>query len=201
MADQKERMQNAGKFQEAIFDYAKLQSEQILQELQQKQQEELKCAKETIQQEMSLYIQHRLEKVNSEMSREIAHREQDVKQDILKQRREITNQVFEDAKKRLLDFTQTEEYLPFLLKQVESIKELYAVDDAVFVIKQADERYQEDLQKAFGRPCQFQTDAAIQIGGLQVKSTKLGKMVDQSLDSLLCDQHDWFALYSDLSVI
>lgn len=201
MAENKEQIQNAGKFQDAIFDYAKIQSEKILQEVREKQQEELKNIQKAIREETAEYTKTHLEKINSKILREIAHREQDVKREILKLRQEITEKVFAEACQRLLDFTETEEYLPFLLKQVEKVKSLFQTDDVVFVMRKADEGFQPAIRESFGKPCTFQIDTNIHIGGLRVKSDSLGKMVDQSLDSLLKDQEEWFEIQSGLSVV
>lgn len=196
-----ERSQRAGKFQEAIFDYARLQSNQILQEVKQKQEEELQAARAAIEEEIKEYTRVQLEKANSRISREIAHREQDKKQEILKSRQEITDSVFIEAAKRLQAFTQSQEYLPFLQKLAQGARSAFDAQDVVFLYKKGDEIHQDEIMKAFGRPCSFQEDDSIRVGGLRIKSASLGIVADQSLDSMLADQQEWFALHSDLSVI
>lgn len=201
MANQAERLHNAGKFQEAIFDYAKIQSQQILEELRQKQLEELKAARKAIRKETEDSVRRRLEQAKSEVAREIAQREQELKREILKTRQDIIDAVFAEAKAKLLDFAASDAYLPFLMAQVDKVKAMFDVADVVFILRKADEKYQPEIEKAFGRPCTFQTDSNLQIGGLQTKSATLGKMADQSLDALLQDQEVWFENHSGLSVI
>lgn len=202
MAENKEeRTKSAGKFQDAIFDYARIQSEQILQEVRKKQLEELKAAREAIQKETEDYVKLQLEKRSSKVSREMAHREQDLKRDILKKRQEITDKVFADAKTELLAFVNTAEYKDFLLELAKSARQAFQAEDTVFITRKADEAFHADIQSAFGAECSFQTTESIHIGGLQVRSASLGLMADDTLDAMLEDQREWFAMNSGLSVI
>lgn len=52
------------------------------------------------------------------------------------------------------------------------------------------------LRAAFGRSCEVRESDEIRIGGLKAFSEALGVLADETLDSRLEDQKEWFAEHS-----
>ena len=70
-------------------------------------------------------------------------------------------------------------------------KVLESTDTKLFV-KADDLKYSDMIRENFGRNCEIYSDEDIQIGGIRGYSEKLGMMSDETLDSSLEKQRDWF---------
>ncbi len=55
--------------------------------------------------------------------------------------------------------------------------------------------------KHFGFDCEFQTDGTIEIGGIKAYHPEMGIFADETLDTLLTDQCDWFEANSGMTVV
>lgn len=110
---------------------------------------------------------------------------------IAQKRKELTDEVFEKATRKLIEFSKSEEYVDFL---AESLKEIYAFINEKFTasVKPGDEEALSKAAKKAGIECDSVSDSSIKIGGIKVECTHLNKVFDDTLDSRLDDQKEWF---------
>ena len=114
-------------------------------------------------------------------------------------RTELTEQVFEKAQAKLVDFTNSDKYIDLLAG---SLKEIYAYVKGnlnAFVKPGDKDKVLLAAEKA-GVHCIANEDASIKIGGVRVESEEMNKIFDDTLDSRLEDQKEWFFANSDFKI-
>ncbi|HCR44132.1 MAG TPA: hypothetical protein DIV41_06085, partial [Ruminococcaceae bacterium] len=88
----------------------------------------------------------------------------------------------------------------FLEKASKEFSEVLNSADTVISVKPGDEKYEDMIKGFFGSGCTFKTDDGIAIGGIKAYSAKLGIIADETLDTLLSDQREWFEEHSGMTV-
>lgn len=138
--------------------------------------------------------------IHEDIGRDFSDKEIALRQQIFIKREEIKNEVFALAEEKLAEFTKTPEYKDFLINSVNEIKQNLAGTDKVITvyIRECDLTYKSDIEQAFSFPCDFQTDGTIKIGGIRAKFSKI--ILDDTLDSRLFAQTDWFEENSGLDI-
>ncbi|MBQ7596780.1 MAG: hypothetical protein IJU45_08970 [Clostridia bacterium] len=116
---------------------------------------------------------------------------------IVEKRSGITDEVFSKAQKKIEEFVESDGYLPFLLKSVESIKEAVG-ENAVIRIRPEDEKYSDEIKKHCAG---VETDDTIKIGGCKGINTETSMKADDTLDSRLAAQRELFYEQSGLSIV
>ena len=198
MASNDEKM---NKFYLAINHYAEEQRKKIEQEVTDFKRKELDDAELDALTEAYRLIQKEMAEMRNGISREMAQREMDTRRELLEKRRKITDEIFNRATERLLEFVKKEEYVSLLQKFAGQLPQKFHKPNTVICIKKEDEKFKDQIKNAFGEDCTFQVDADIQIGGLRAYNSEMGIMADESLDSLLEDQRAWFEENSGMAVV
>lgn len=116
---------------------------------------------------------------------------------IVSKRKKIADKVFSKALKEIKEFTKKAEYVDFLKKSVNSIKESIG-DDAVIFISPEDEKYKAMLLELCSG---IEFDKSIKLGGCRGVSAENSMRADDTLDSRFEKQKEEFYSYSGLSVI
>lgn len=116
---------------------------------------------------------------------------------IIEKRNSITDEVFSKAENRIREFADSEDYLPFLKKSVQSIVSAIGEDTVIF-IRPDDEKYKPEL---IGLCKDVQTDPDILLGGCRGVSSSAGMRADDTLDSRLSEQRQLFYEQSGLSIV
>ena len=68
-------------------------------------------------------------------------------------------------------------------------------------IRKQDEAMKEDLLSCFSYSCSVEYDDSIKIGGIIGNCETLGIVADETLDTKLKDQLEWFLQHSGLRVV
>ena len=116
---------------------------------------------------------------------------------IIEKRNAITDTVFSKARERIKEFTDGEDYLPFLKKSIQSITDAIG-EDTVILIRPQDEKYIGELK---GMCKEIKTDGSIILGGCKGINDKNSMRADDTLDSRLEAQRELFYEKSGLSII
>lgn len=138
--------------------------------------------------------------IREDIGREFSVKETALRQQIFTKRDEIKTAVFESAKQKLKEFTETDEYKSFVVNSAAEIKKnLVGRDKAVTVfLRECDMKLKNDIEQAFAFPCVFKIDDKIEIGGIRAKFSSV--MIDDTIDSRLSAQVDWFEENSGLDI-
>ena len=187
-------------FLKAIEKHAEEQRTKIQSEAESFKENELNKAEEEGLREAYVLIQKEMSDINTEIASELSRAESSSRKKIFVRRQEIEQEVFQDAGKKLLGFTKTDKYVSFLEKSAKAIAALLDADDVVLLIRKEDTKFADRIRKAFGRKCKCEPTDEITFGGMMGMSRSLGRVADETLDSRLQMQHEWFYENSGLKV-
>lgn len=118
--------------------------------------------------------------------------------DIYAKRLAYQNMIFDDAREQLCTFAKSDKYKGFIEKSAEAISHRVS-DNPTVLIAEADSAIKATVSKYIGTAA-FEIDPTIEIGGLRVKDEKSGIMIDDTLDTRLSEQKDWFLNNADMRV-
>lgn len=187
-------------FLKAIEKYAEEQRTKIQSEAEDFKEKELNKAEEEGLREAYVLIQKKMSDINTKIASELSKAESASRKEIFIKRQEISEKVFEKAKQKLLDYTKTAKYSDMLQKSTKEISSRLNTDDVVLLVKEDDMKFEKELKAAFGRNCEVKSSNEIAIGGVMGISHKMGLLADETLDTKLSEQHEWFYENSGLCV-
>lgn len=187
-------------FLKAINKYAQQQSDAILKEAEEfKKQEIEKATKEAITDAYTL-IQKNISVEKSKIVSEYAKREQKSRSELFIRRMQIVEEVFDKATDKLISFTKTDEYSDYIRKSATEIAELFSGKSCIVYVKN-DDTDKAQLIKDIIENCTVECDNSIIIGGIRCYCKELSMIADDTLDSKLLNQRQWFSENSDLKVV
>ena len=170
-----------------------------------------------------LYIKDEIEKISSAEEKEIldeakaieqeaynqlrGEAEIDAKHQLDKELAEISSKAsieasaqLEERLKKLVEFVNSSNYLEYLTSHVKAVSDEYQMTDCVLCVRKEDLKYADDLKKAYALPIEVEEGQQIQLGGFIIENKTTNVVVDESLDSNLEAQKDWFYKTSGLMI-
>ncbi len=187
-------------FLKAIEKYAAEQRSRLESEAEEFKEKELNKAEEDGLKEAYVLLQRKMLSINTGIARELSKAQNASRKSIFEKRREIEDEVFERARKRLLEYAETDKYTEKLLESVKKISLKLTADDVVLYVSQRDMKLKNKIISAFGKKCDVQPSNEIMIGGITGISREMGLLADETLDTRLSQQREWFCENSGLKV-
>lgn len=188
-------------FTEAMLNAAVDDSLSAMLELRQREKVLLAQAREEISEEVSRYKSKRLAEIKARESHRVTNRMTENKRVLLQLREESAKQAFDEAKEKIVRFTQSEDYLPhlkgLLQKAVETLG--YGISAEVS-LRPEDMKYADELLSSVRGVSLAFREGSFTLGGLCVYAPARGKQVDMSFDSAMTDMVGHFADMSGLRV-
>lgn len=123
----------------------------------------------------------------------------EMRRHLLRQRDEYAGAVFEKAKEKLIAFTSSADYPKWLEKKLSAAAKEYRMRKPVLYVREADLPLQAALEKILPG-CEVRVDREIAIGGFVIEEPELSYVINESLDSILSEQKEWFFSNSGLRV-
>lgn len=193
--------EKSSKFLDAIQKYADKQREKINDEVQSFKEAELKKAEDDGLRDAYNLIHKELAVRQIAISSEMAKEEDLGRSKIYARRTEITKEIFDSAKKKLSDFTSSDEYKAQLQKDAKEIANFFGNNDVVLYVSSKDAEFAKQLLNIFGGKGEINIANDIVIGGIRAVCTQTQTMIDKTLDSNLELQKEWFYKNSGLKVL
>lgn len=184
--------ERTSRFLRSIDRHAKKQQSEILEEIKKIEQVELQKAENEIIEDVRIMIQRELILMKNKISIEVSHKELDERKKIACKRQRMIRDVFKESKIRLIEFTRTEEYRESLAVYAQNISKKLILDDVILYVYKEDLKYEDIIKKGFGRDCKLESADDIKIGGIRGYSRKDSLIADETIDSKLCMQEEWF---------
>lgn len=191
---------NLEKFNNVVIKDAEEQRAKILAEIEAYRKSELEKAEEDILHEAYLMIQNEISSIKNQQSKEVSLAELEGRRKLLKQREQISDDVFAAAADRLIAYTKTPAYAGFLCGLVQKAIAEMPEGKITIRIKKDDLALSGELVKAAGRAAVVTEDPAIRLGGAILYNEEKGVVSDNTLDLKLESQRDWFIATSGLSI-
>ena len=196
-----EKNNKTDNFLKAINKYSKLERQKIQNDIETVREEELKKAEANGKKMAKDFIAKEYSAVKTAVTGQYAVKNLEAQGKVYKKREEITNSVFEKAFKKLKDFTSTPQYKDLLIKSAKEIADIFKENSCVIFISENDNKFAQDIKAQFSGEVTVENDVAIKIGGIKGFCKDLKIVADNTLDSKLNSQKDWFTENSGLKVM
>ncbi len=188
-------------FLEAINKYAERQRQEAQKEITELKKEELaKITEESINEAEAL-IQNEISKVKTEISKEYAKRETESKKQLFEKRHKMVNEIFNCVKQKLVEYTDTEQYIQGLIKSSYDIINFFNDNSCVLYISVRDKGNINKILTEIKGNFTVETDEMIKIGGVKGYCPALNIIADETYDSKLSLEHGKFIESTSLKVV
>lgn len=197
-------MPDSGKtssFLKAIDKYAKEQQKEMKQQLEEFKRQELQKAEAVVLRDAYHLIQREMLQMKKNIAGEVSKKAREGKEKLFKQRLLITEKIFHKTEEKLLDFTKTENYIALMKKYAASISKVLKDEGTVLYICERDRSLSDEIKEAFYGTAKVDIDENIKIGGIRGYNPNMGMIADETLDSKLEEQREWFMENSSLSIV
>ena len=196
MLNQEER---AAKFFDAITKDAEERHEEMTRKTRETVESGLEKAKTKAHSQAQAKIERERMLKEQEFNRTVANERTQQRARLTDKRGAITDEVFGDAREKLVAFTESDGYADFLKKSAAGFAAVFPQGDVT--VCPGDMRFADDIKKAFGRDCKVESSDEITIGGCRAGVAGGSTVADDTLDTRLEAQREWFLENSGMSVI
>ncbi len=174
------------RFSKAIFDDADKKIKSNISEAEYKKDAIIKNATEETALKSKEKIERNIKKINSKYKNLISLAVLNSKKELLLKRKELTDGLFQKIEKMLVEFTKSDEYIEFLLKNID---EKYKNNDIVIRLSQRDYKLKEILSEKEGfEKFEFILDESIKIGGVKISFKGKNIVENKTLDLMFEDK-------------
>lgn len=198
MLNQEER---AAKFFDAITKDAEERHEEMTRKTRETVESGLEKAKTKAHSQAQAKIERERMLKEQEFNRTVANERTQQRARLTDKRGAITDEVFGDAREKLTAFTESDGYADFLKKSAAGFAAVFPQGDVIVYVRPGDMRFADDIKKAFGRDCKVESSDEITIGGCRAGVADGSTVADDTLDTRLEAQREWFLENSGMSVI
>lgn len=198
MLNQEER---AAKFFDAITKDAEERHEEMTRKTRETVESGLEKAKTKAHSQAQAKIERERMLKEQEFNRTVANERTQQRARLTDKRGAITDEVFGDAREKLTAFTESDGYADFLKKSAAGFAAVFPQGDVAVYVCPGDMRFAEDIKNAFGRDCKVESSDEITIGGCRAGVAGGSTVADDTLDTRLEAQREWFLENSGMSVI
>lgn len=188
-------------FLKAIKKYAGAQKKAMEGEVKQLKSERLKEAEEKAKRDSEALKKQKLNEFHNRQTAKLATKTQEGQKQLYLARSQMTEEVFKLASEKLKAYAQTDEYRAKLNGSAKEIAELFGGKDCVIYVNERDIAGAEQFKKLFSAGSEVKADKTIQIGGVKAYCEAMGIIADETLDSKLDAQREWFVENAELSVL
>lgn len=197
MANNEEKV---SKFVQAITAYAEEQRDKTLREIESFKEERMQKAEQDVLSDAYQMIQKETLQIRADSVREMSRRDLDARKKVLSRRQAIMDEVFARAVEKLRAYAATPAYTDYLLKLLADMAAVLPAEGTVYAVSEADKGCAEALASRCPAGSRVETAADIRIGGLRGVNSHSGQIIDNTLDSRLESQRDWFTATSGLTI-
>lgn len=188
-------------FLNAIQKYADQQKQDIQQEIEAFKAEEMKKAEQEGLRAAYDIIHKEMDNNKSFITREFAKKEKESQDELFLERAKMMRTVFDKTTEKLIAYTSTDEYKNNLCVQAQNVAKLFGNKSCIIYINEKDKNFAKQLQDCFSGETQVKAIPEIKIGGFKVYCEDMNIIADETLDSKLQDQRQWFTENSGLKVV
>ncbi len=196
-----EKSAKTDNFLKAIQKYADEQRNAMRSEVEQLKEEKIKEAEKKGKYDSEKYIKDKLEETRNKETSKLAKLMQESQKKLFLERAEMTESIFEKAEKKLIEYTNTADYKDSIIESAKSISELFKNNDCIIYVNEKDLGNADALCSVFSGNAEVLADKTIRIGGIKGYCKAMNIVADETLDSKLCAQREWFIENSGLKVL
>ena len=188
-------------FLKAIRRYAKQQKSVMKGEVKQLKTERLKEAEEKAKRDSQRLIKDKLQETRTRQTAILAKKTQDGQRKLFIARSAMVEEVFKKAADKLVEYAKSDAYTSKLTDSAKAIADVFDGRDCVLYVNERDLGAAEGIKALFGGSTEVRADKTIKIGGIRGYCADMGIIADETLDSKLEAQREWFVENAALSVL
>ena len=188
-------------FLKAIRRYAKQQKSVMKGEVKQLKTERLKEAEEKAKRDSQRLIKDKLQETRTRQTAILAKKTQDGQRKLFIERSAMVEEVFKKAADKLVEYAKSDAYTSKLTDSAKAIADVFDGRDCVLYVNERDLGAAEGIKALFGGSTEVRADKTIKIGGIRGYCADMGIIADETLDSKLEAQREWFVENAALSVL
>ena len=188
-------------FLKAIRRYAKQQKSVMKGEVKQLKTERLKEAEEKAKRDSQRLIKDKLQETRTRQTAILAKKTQDGQRKLFIARSAMVEEVFKKAADKLVEYAKSDAYTSKLTDSAKAIADVFDGRDCVLYVNERDLGAAEGINALFGGSTEVRPDKTIKIGGIRGYCASMGIIADETLDSKLEAQREWFVENAALSVL
>ncbi len=188
-------------FLRAIKRYANAQKRALKGEVEQLKNERLKEAEATAKRDSERMKKEKLAETRNRVTAKRAKITQEGQRKLFLERSQMTAEVFSLAAEKLNDYIKTAEYRKKLKESAKAVAEVFDGCDCVLYLNERDLDFAGELKEFFSGNVEVKADKTIKIGGIKGYCACKGIIADETLDTKLEAQREWFVENAALSVL
>jgi len=188
------------KFVTAITKEAQVQRNKIQMEIDEYIKTETeKAQKDAYSLSETVYLR-KTAKINEEIGSDFSQKELAMKQELFAHRKEICEGIFKRAADELIDFTKTDEYKDFIITSFKNIVSKFSesTNGLKIYLRESDKYFYPLIVKYYKHKIDIIIDENIIIGGIKISDENI--LINDTLDSRLSEQRNWFYQNSGLTI-
>jgi len=149
-----------------------------------------------VEKEIASIYQKKVVEINNQVSGMLYQNNESRKKELIITRETYTKEIFEEAKQQLRLFAATKEYQTWMEEKFKETIQNYQFEKAIVYVSRKDKA----VLSEFSFDLEIEVVDNISIGGFIIEDTNLGIRIDESLESILYNQKDWFYETSKLMI-
>lgn len=186
-------------FKDEIHRVSDIEIKQIESEITDIREKALESLESDAQREAGIARDQELKELQSDHAIRLSKLREETNRKLMAKRKELCELVFTQAKEKVKAFTTSNEYREMLMKKASALAKA-TYEQVTFYVGSADEKYLSDIKTAYGKPCETAVDADILVGGMRMECIADGIVVDETFDTAIDDEKDWFYTNSGLFI-
>ncbi len=188
-------------FSNSVLKDADNQKNLYLDKIQKKKSEAMEKAEKEFLAEIYNYINTKMNHIKNETNQKISKKTMENRREILKKRDEIYDETIDMVINKLKDFTSGEEYKKLIVNTVKNNIDKIGKDGTILYIGEKDEDLKGDIMKSLLlKTPKIEIDVNIKFGGFKIVNSEKHIIVDETVDSKIDEQKDYFAQISKLTL-
>lgn len=179
-------------FENAIQQETEEKISSIEQEIEEYKKNQMETAKEEEYNQMFTYMQEQVHRIKGRYKQAVTKYELDTKRSLLQLRSHLADQVFEEAAQKLLAFSNSSRYLPYLIQKIKTASQEFSCETYELKVRPEDLSYESELKKALPFSFTLCEDPKNHLGGFTLIDRTHGILADYTFASLLKEEHPKF---------
>jgi vacuolar-type H+-ATPase subunit E/Vma4 len=189
-----------GNFLSAIKKYSEEERGKAVAEMEAKRTEAIEKAEKASAAKAEAYKKRELSRITAEITSEYAVKNLNAQGEVFKKRDEMVSEIFKSAKEKLRGFSHSDAYGDKLLCDAREIRQTVGERPCTVYLRAEDMNYAEEIKAIFGQEAEICEDKKIELGGIRCYCRELRLVADNTLDSKLEAQREWFSENADLRI-
>lgn len=182
-----------------ITSAASVERQAILDEVKKLEEHAETQMKEEAKRDALLQMNQELAEIKSATAAEISESHSERTKKLIEIRDSYVKTIFEEAKTKLLAFLETEEYPTFLVEKMKKVS-AYGLDNSTLYLRKEDLTLKDQLVKSYGHSVTVEESTSLPMGGFIIENKAEKLLINESLETALENQKDWFYKNSGLII-